>query len=84
MLLREHAIKQFVFPPRVTTVSALSGEIIGGGAGGGGARGHRPPQLRGWRAPCTMGPPTLTPVDRNKTYCFHELVLNLPAPLDMQ
>ena len=29
-------------------------------------------------------PPTLTPVDRNKTYCFHELVLNLPSPLDIQ
>jgi len=29
-------------------------------------------------------PPTLTPVDRNKAYCFHELVLNLPAPLDIQ
>jgi len=23
-------------------------------------------------------------VDRNKTYCFHKLVLNLPAPLDIQ
>jgi len=33
---------------------------------------------------CTLGPPTLTPVDRNKTYCFHELVLNLPAPFDIQ
>jgi len=28
-------------------------------------------------------PPTLTPVDRNKAYCFHELVLNLPALLDI-
>ena len=27
---------------------------------------------------------TVTPVDRNKTYCFHKLVLNLPAPLDIQ
>ena len=53
---------------------------IGGGAGGG----HRPLPMTGLGAPCTLGPPTLTPVDRNKTYCFHELVLNLPAPLDIQ
>ena len=53
---------------------------IGGGAGGGTA----PPPMTGLGAPCTLGPPTLTPVDRNKTYCFHELVLNLPAPLDIQ
>ena len=44
---------------------------------------HRPPNagLGGHHALC---PPTLTPVDRNKTYCFTELVLNLPAPLDIQ
>jgi len=46
-----------------------------------GVWGRSPPALGG-----TMhsGPPTLTPVDRNKIYCFHELVLNLPAPLDIQ
>ena len=26
----------------------------------------------------------MTPVDHNKTYCFHKLVLNLQAPLDIQ
>ena len=47
---------------------------------GGGAGGHRRTGVGG-----TMhSGPTLTPVDRNKTYCFHELVLNLPAPLDIQ
>ena len=57
-----------------------------------GCRGHRrrsrggtgPPNDGVGGAPCTLGPPTLTPADRNKTYCFHELVLNLPAPLDIQ
>jgi len=34
--------------------------------------------MTGLGAPCTLPPPTLTPVDRNKAYCFHELVLNLP------
>jgi len=47
----------------------------GGGTG--------PPMTR-LAAPCTLGPPTLTSVDRNKAYCFHKLVLNLPAPLDIQ
>jgi len=51
---------------------------------GGGAEGALAPAMTGLGAPCTLGPPTLTPVDRNKTYCFHELVLNLPAPLDIQ
>jgi len=53
----------------------ISVSDIGGGAGGG----HR-------HHGGTMhsGPPTLTPVDRNKTYFFHELVLNLPAPLDIK
>jgi len=39
---------------------------IGGGAGGGGTG----PPMTGLRAPCALGPPTLTPVDRNKAYCF--------------
>ena len=50
----------------------------------GGAGGAQAPNDGIGGAPCTLGPPTLTPVDRNKTYCFHELVLNLPAPLDIQ
>jgi len=53
---------------------------IGCGAGGG----HRPlPQWRGWRHHALWAPQLWT-VDRNKTYWFHELVLNLPAPLDIQ
>ena len=42
------------------------------------------PPNDGVGAPCTLGPPTLAPVDRNEAYCFHELVLNLPALLDIQ
>jgi len=58
---------------------------IGGGAGlPEGSGGHRPPNDVVGGAPCTLGPPTLTPVDPNKTCCFHELVLNLPAPLDIE
>ena len=56
------------------------GVFIGGEAGGG----AQVPPMTELGAPCTLHPPTLTPVDRNKTYCFHELVLNLPAPLDIQ
>jgi len=56
------------------------GVFIGGEAGGGG---HSPPN-DGVGGTMHSVPPTLTPVDRNKTYCFHELVLNLPAPLDIQ
>ena len=48
---------------------------------GGGAQ---PPQRRGWGHHALWAPNSDTPVDRNKAYCFHELVLNLPAPLDIQ
>ena len=48
------------------------------------SRGAPAPQWRGWGAPCTLAPPQLTPVDRNKTYCFDKLVLNLPVLLDIQ
>jgi len=41
---------------------------IGGGAGGT-EEGHRPSSDR-VGAPCTLGPPTQTPVNRNKAYCF--------------
>jgi len=44
---------------------------------GGGAGGHSPPN-DGVGGTMHSAPPTLTPVDRNKAYCFHELVLNLP------
>ena len=54
---------------------------IGGRAGGGAPP---PPKMTGLGASCSLGPPTLTLVDSNKTYCFHELVLNLPASLDSQ
>jgi len=50
----------------------------------GGVGGHRPPNDGVGGTMHSGPPPTLTPVDRNKTYCFHELVLNLPAPLDIQ
>ena len=53
-----------------------------GGAGGQGDTGPPNDGVGGHYA--LWAPPTLTPVDRNKTYCFHELVLNLPAPLDIQ
>jgi len=57
---------------------------IGGGAEAAGDGGGHGPPMTGLGAPCTLGPPTLTPVDRNEAYCFQELVLNLPAPLDIQ
>jgi len=41
------------------------GSICGGAGGPGGGTG--PPMTR-LGAPCTVGPPTLTPVDRNKAY----------------
>ena len=47
------------------------------------SRGAQAPQWRGCGGTMHSGPPTLTPVDRNKAYCFHVLVLNLPAPLDI-
>jgi len=52
----------------------------------GGAGGAPAPPMTGLGGHYALWPPppTLTPVDRNKTYCFHELVLNLPAPLDIQ
>jgi len=51
---------------------------------GSGAGGHRPPNDGVGGHHALWAPPTLTPVDRNKTYCFHKLVLNLPALLDIQ
>ena len=51
---------------------------------GGGAGEHRPPNDGVGGHHALWAPPTLTSVDRNKTYCFHKLVLNLPAPLDIQ
>ena len=63
-------------PPRVLTVSALASPAIA----------HRGTSTHRRRSRGAGGtrPATLIPVDRNKTYCFHELVLNLPAPLDIQ
>jgi len=48
----------------------------------GGRGGTAPPPMTGLGG--TMHSAPQTPVDRNKAYCFHELVLNLPAPLDIQ
>ena len=66
--------------PTALLVRRTDAVTIGGGAGGQGA------QVPNDGVVGTMhsGPPTLTPVDRNKAYCFHKLVLNLPAPLDIQ
>jgi len=49
---------------------------------GGGAGGAQAPNDGVVGSTMHSGPPrTLTPVDRNEAYCFHELVLNLPAPM---